>query len=238
MSASITRDLLYLAALLHDIGKFYQRADENPASQSHKISKEIKNLEDFYCPRHPNGYRTHKHVLWTAQFFEDHKEFFCRLLGNTSSYEQLKNTAARHHNVSPGALWEVILQKADHWASGADRTQEEGQKDAQHEGEAEKSWDSFKKVRMRSLFESLFRESKSFPYTWHLPVAPLQLDAAFFPTQEEESPNYEALWDDFQKEVRILTQRFKHSSSQRLRFFAESLLPLLHKYLVTVPSST
>jgi len=34
MTSEIERYKVYLAALLHDIGKFYQRADKNPAQKS------------------------------------------------------------------------------------------------------------------------------------------------------------------------------------------------------------
>ena len=59
------KDLLYLAALLHDIGKFSQRADKSIA---------IKD-ESTYCPLYKGRY-THKHVLWTADFVDTYASKF------------------------------------------------------------------------------------------------------------------------------------------------------------------
>ncbi len=64
------RDQIYLAALLHDIGKFYQRADTGAVKTSKHLKEETKNLEKYICPQF-NGNSTHKHVLWTAQFLTE-----------------------------------------------------------------------------------------------------------------------------------------------------------------------
>lgn len=44
------RNQIYLAGLLHDNGKFYQRADEFGASKSKILSEPIKKLETTICP--------------------------------------------------------------------------------------------------------------------------------------------------------------------------------------------
>ena len=72
------RERIYLASLLHDIGKFYQRADTGSVSTS-KYLKEHCKTEATYCPLY-NGRYTHKHVLWTAQFIEDNMSVFQNLL--------------------------------------------------------------------------------------------------------------------------------------------------------------
>lgn len=62
-----TREQIYLAALLHDIGKFYQRADSGSVYSS-KYLKEHGREESTFCPLMPGSNKyTHKHVLWTAQ---------------------------------------------------------------------------------------------------------------------------------------------------------------------------
>ena len=43
------RQQIYLGALLHDIGKFYQRYDANSASKSELLDDAIKKLESVYC---------------------------------------------------------------------------------------------------------------------------------------------------------------------------------------------
>jgi len=39
------REHIYLAALLHDIGKFYQRADTGSVSTSKKLNEKVKKIE-------------------------------------------------------------------------------------------------------------------------------------------------------------------------------------------------
>ena len=68
------RERIYLAALLHDIGKFYQRADTGNTISS-KYLKSSRQLETMFCPVYAGKY-SHKHVLWTAQFIEDFAAVF------------------------------------------------------------------------------------------------------------------------------------------------------------------
>lgn len=87
------RGEIYLAALLHDIGKFYQRADSNGAGSSKLLSDEIKNLEGSISPKHwKTGQYTHKHVLWTAQAIanmQPHLSPYLKL-GDEWSYDNTK----------------------------------------------------------------------------------------------------------------------------------------------------
>ena len=50
------RDQIYLAALLHDIGKFYQRADTGAVKSSLFLKDEVKKLESMICPQY-KGYQ-------------------------------------------------------------------------------------------------------------------------------------------------------------------------------------
>ena len=72
------RNRIYLAALLHDIGKFYQRADTGSVRTSRYL-REYCREESSFCPSYRGEY-THKHVLWTAQFIEDFASVFKNLL--------------------------------------------------------------------------------------------------------------------------------------------------------------
>ncbi len=51
-----------LGALLHDIGKFMQRAEVELCDLS-------RNMEEMLCPVY-DGRHSHKHVLWTDHFLE------------------------------------------------------------------------------------------------------------------------------------------------------------------------
>ena len=94
----ITREHIYLASLLHDIGKFYQRADEKGAARSDILSLNIKELEGEICPSYKWRY-SHKHVLWTAQFFENLSSDIRKILkSNEQDNDILLRLAAAHHN--------------------------------------------------------------------------------------------------------------------------------------------
>ncbi len=97
---------------------------------------------------------SHKHVLWTAQFFQDFEAHLKQYLTFSSdfSYGQLMNLAAKHHH--PSTFSERLIQKADHYSSGSDRSQsDEAWKDAQEEDD--KNWDAFKRIQMRSVFDGI-----------------------------------------------------------------------------------
>ena len=143
------REHIYLAALLHDIGKFYQRADTGSVYSS-KYLKNFSKIESVYCPQ-TNGNYSHKHVLWTAQFIEDFDLVFKELVNtDLSEKDNLKNLASRHH-LSKDQLSDLgkIIKEADCLSSGMDRESDTAFKDAQDEDE--KGWDSFKKKRMISI---------------------------------------------------------------------------------------
>lgn len=227
MQTSLLRQQVYLAALLHDIGKFYQRADDSGTAQSKLLSEQTKRLESILCPKGANGY-THKHVLWTAQFLYDFETHIRNLLLQSGVDEELTfiKLAASHHFPEAGSIPGLIIQKADHYSSGVDRTKDEGTKDEKDET----SWDSFKRKRMCSVFEGLFSEKPLYDYK--LPVSTLNLDKDFFPAKEFSAPpDYKALWNAFVTE-------FKFIQSGNFRTFAENLLKLLEKYTSTIPSST
>lgn len=232
------REVIYLAALLHDIGKFMQRADPSGASSSKLLSQNIKNLEGSISPKHwQSGKYTHKHVLWTAQAIENMQQHFGSYLKLTDgwTYDRLLRLSAAHHAPDANNLLERILQKADHYSSGIDRDKQEGTgwKDAAEE--ADEKWDSFKRTRMRSVFESIsLKESnRQESYKKKLPLKAISTGADFFPIDagQADEANYEQLCKEFEQELHFI-------QNKTLRSFNESLLFLLEKYTSRIPSST
>ena len=227
------REHIYLAALLHDIGKFYQRADTGAVGTSKFLNPNNKREED-YLPSY-NGRYTHKHCLWTAQFIDDFKSVFKNLVSssnfdNLSDKDNLINLAARHH-LPENELSELgkIIKKADCLSSGMDRTNTLSLKDTQDE----ENWDSFKNKRMVSILETVkFNNSSKTEIKYHLPVDRVKLSKDFFPKDNfENAPDYKKLWNDFITEIKFI-------QSDTYRAYAETFLNLLYKYAVTVPSST
>ena len=228
----INREQIYLAALLHDIGKFYQRADENSTAKSTHLSEEVKNLEKTYCPLNPFTKRySHKHVLWTAQFFIDFSKHLKTLLGlNDSDFYNILKIASIHHNPS-NSFDERIIQKADHYSSGIDRSNASvAWKDS--EEEEDKNWDNFKRIQMRSIFEGISIEGKNPAYNHKLPLLQFQISENYFPKRDIETiADYKKLWNDFATEVKFI-------QSKSIKVFNETLLFLLEKYTSRIPGST
>lgn len=231
------RQLIYLAAMLHDIGKFYQRADMSGAGSSTYISKNIKELESSIAPLNRNtGSYSHKHVLWTAQFFEDHTVLLKELLNGTGwSADRLLRTSAAHHNPAKESLFECIIQKADHYSSGLDRDMEGGTGWKDAEEESDRNWDAFKRTLMRSVFEgiSLNVKQDKARYEKRLPLCSLSANRSGFPCTPEQAPvpNYTDLWKNFCSDFSKLKTRSLYS-------FNETVLYLLEKYTSRIPSST
>lgn len=222
------RDLVYLAALLHDIGKFYQRADEGGVAKSKYLSAVTKN-ESTFCPVFDGKY-THKHVLWTAQFMDEFQSVFKNLIQQSDinpDNDTLLKLAASHH-LANNQLTELgkLIKQADCLSSGMDRD-----KDAELIDDQDiKGWDAFKKKRMVSILEGIDNHSSAHPY--HLPVQSLSLSKDSFPQLSfSDNPDYKSLWESFVGE-------FKFIQSNTYRAFSETLLNLLAKYTNTIPAST
>jgi CRISPR-associated protein Csm1 len=233
------RQFIYLAGLLHDIGKFYQRADPHGTSRSVLLHSSTKQQEDLFCPPSRTGtWRTHKHVLWTYQFFVDFSHLFKRFLTD-GEWERLATLAASHHLPNANDRLQSILQKADHYASGMDREGDRNH-DAEHESEADTndaSWEKFKDVRLRPITESLSNSQSTKSSIYRLGIDHFSLDRdKIMPIKASEvarhgKQEYKALWDKFKDELGKV-------ESESYETFAETLLALLHKYTVAIPAST
>ena len=228
------REHIYLAALLHDIGKFYQRADNGSVNGSKYLKTHCKD-ESTFCPQTAEkALYTHKHVLWTAQFIEDFAPVFKALVGDEqtdlSAKDNLMNLAAGHHlKYEQLSKWGQIIKEADSLSSGMDRDSSEALRDSQDESVT--GWDAFKKKRMIPILQTVGHDKVDADWM-HLPVCKMQLTQEAFPkTVFSHSPDYDTLWHEFCGE-------FKYIQANTYRAFSETLLNLLYKYTTTIPSST
>ncbi|WP_291528067.1 type III-A CRISPR-associated protein Cas10/Csm1 [Bacteroides sp. UBA939] len=224
------REHIYLAALLHDIGKFYQRADTGSETSSRYLGRVVIEGKSMILPLLKGDY-THKHGLWTAQFIDDYRSVFQSLVNadlcNLTQKDNLYFLAAGHHlPLEQQTELGKIIKKADCLSSGMDRNNDEAMKDDQDE----KSWDAFKKKRMTSILQDINgRKGES---VFHLPLMPLCLRKEYFPdTDKEIIPDYITLWGRFNAD-------FKQIQANTYHAFSETLLSLLFKYTTTIPSST
>lgn len=134
---------LVLAALLHDVGKFAERAGM-------EVSPQYSNdNEQLYQPLFDGRY-SHGHALFTAAFIEKFADHL-PLLDDSStarSGDSLINLAGMHHKPETPLQW--IITMADRLSSGLDRQVFDGD----HSGVA---YRDFRKTRLIPITEELSR---------------------------------------------------------------------------------
>lgn len=92
-------DQIIYGTLLHDVGKFMQRAEVPcPGLTNDETQQRV-------CPfNRATGRFTHFHALWTEQFFEEYGHLFPDVTERFSQPEDnLVNLAAWHHKPSTAA---------------------------------------------------------------------------------------------------------------------------------------
>lgn len=227
---------IVLGALFHDIGKFYQRADEKIAyKDSAFLSYESKKNIDTICPNFASGY-SHKHALWTFEFFQKQKDHFRSIFFNEMDLGQdnLMNLASYHHN--PSTELQFLIQQADWLSSGMDRTNIDEEIMQSETGKY-----NFRYTRLRPIFEEIELDKNSAKQEYKYEIQPLRLDRTkLFPKKikelqpaagEDLGKEYRRLWDGFEKELgRIHTNNFY--------YLVDCYLSLLEKYTWCIPSST
>lgn len=246
----MNRETIYLAALLHDIGKFWQRADDRMA-KSKDINLVTQNLSGYMCPIKENGVFGYQHVAWTHQFFDTHQGIFNSVVDkNTGEFafrinpfskgnhqDNLVNLAIFHHY--PATRYQAIIQLADWWSSGIDRREANMETEQENPG-TPLSYGAakFKKVPLHSLFSEITTNKRKGERTaYHLaPLNPKDANC-FYANKFGENdikdltPEYNKLWSLFSNELSKLPVNSVDG-------FSESLLFLLKKYTWSIPSST
>lgn len=210
-----------LGALLHDIGKFMQRAE----LEKH-VYPEIKTYYDEFCPT-PTSYL---HAAHSAFFVE-------RLLSDELFDRSTKKClfeACRHH-CDPQR--EDIYQVSDKLSAGMER-----------EGERERPV-SYKDTRLHSVFDSLELEFLigEIKKRWHYPITDLKVNKTVFPCHEtdgeklfgnrssnESSEAYRRLWANFENEL----NRVNTLPVNDMAVVFNELYYLLHRYTWSIPSAT
>lgn len=211
---------VYLAALLHDIGKFHQRSVSSQKELPESVREQIGSI----CPTFNNRH-THIHALHTYHFFAGHEEIFP---GTIEDYKDstLSYVSARHHKKNLSGL-EKIVQFADSLSSGQDR--------ASIINESSQTAYAYKKQRLLNPFDVVFdlREKDSRSY---FPLSPLRRDGMIFAKRENDNSKsleeeYALLWETFIEETKKLP-------STSFVNQVNTLLYVLHKYTWCIPSDT
>ncbi|MDP1607089.1 MAG: type III-A CRISPR-associated protein Cas10/Csm1, partial [Rhodocyclaceae bacterium] len=230
-----------LAALLHDLGKFAERA---------RLPCEKERLETWKqldCP-HWDGRPTHIHAAYTTVGFMAIEDLLPKrehLMGapfaepnETDADDSLINAAARHHN--PGTFLQWIIATADRLASGFERSEFDNYNQAE-EGTA--TGKNHYQARLLPLFESIALEGNRSDQTAHcLPLSPLSPQGIFpkFRADIEPSDNataqaeYAALWQGFVAALEQIPASHRASLSLWLDHFDAAWLAFTH----AIPSAT
>lgn len=220
------RDQIIYGTLLHDIGKFMQRAEAScPALEDDNAKQRV-------CPSN-QGRFTHLHSLWTDQFFTEYGELFPDPNERFPEIEDnLANLAARHHVPSTPAQW--IVTEAERMSSGMDRKV--------RDEDDEIGPRAYKSTLLRSLFACVdlkLNRGALPPDRWEYPLAPLKPDkTVLFPVEQKGEQKslvdaYRRVWLQFIGELESL----RRLRGQPALFF-HRLLWLWQKYAWCVPSST
>ncbi|MDQ7837997.1 MAG: type III-A CRISPR-associated protein Cas10/Csm1 [Thermodesulfobacteriota bacterium] len=202
-----------IAAFLHDIGKFAERA-----GAAFNVSPDfISGNMDLYQPHFQEQY-THKHALYTAAFI-DHIEKLLPREFNRDEWglgDSFINLAAGHHKPETPLQW--VIAMADRVSSGFDRDEFENyNKEKSDKGIA---FRDYKKTRLLTIFEGIspdgnWKEDNLESYRFRYPLRELSPEN-IFPVDDPEyrkldgeqaSKEYEELFFNFIASLEKLEHR-------------------------------
>ncbi len=198
-----------LAAYLHDLGKFAERARIEEAQHRDADGNSRAEIgKQLYCPQFDGRY-THVHAAYTAIAFDLLERHLPELVGadmtpfrpwsDRDADDSLINAAARHHK--PDTFLQWIIATADRVASGFEREEFEAYNRAPDTNHYT--------ARQFTLFEQvrLFDDQSSRPqqHAWRYPLKALSPQTIFpveakvcEPTDKEAGQaEYRALWQEF-----------------------------------------
>lgn len=217
-----------LAALLHDVGKFAERAGME-ISQRYRDDN-----EQLYQPLFDGRY-SHGHALFTAAFIEKFANFLPALNDKSTarSGDSLINLAAMHHKPETPLQW--IITMADRLSSGLDRQVFEGD----HTGVA---YRDFRKTRLIPIAEELSREGtdSSDTYQFRYGLKVLAAEHIFAEQKNDVVPSddaaarveYAALFQPFTTALAAL-QHKKYPS-----LWLEHFASLWERFTASIPAAT
>lgn len=209
---------IIIAAWLHDVGKFAQRADRKDLYD--------KNLEGQYCKPQKGGWYGYQHVVYTQGFLEKHKN----ILPDGINVNNVIHFAANHHNPSEYEEW--IIAQGDRLSSGSDRCNVMTMEDSENENLQNDNPAKFYEKPLIHILSTLAIQGKEKPNRAYTPLDPLELNAIISTTDNKISrEHYDNLWKKFEKDFEAL---------EGLGFddFILALDSLCERYWWCIPSAT
>lgn len=233
------------AGLIHDLGKFAQRARIDASEASIKLHQQM------YCPRRQAGDRiwwTHQHAAYTALAFPVIEKVAPALIGEKAfpfsegdATDSLINAASAHH--APQTFLQWIVATADRVASGFEREVYDGET-------AGVEPKNYIQTRQRALLEEVSlqgsRSIRADTLKLGFPLRPLSA-AALFPealdkledrTVDQASSEYRTLWQDFASALASLDRAMLAGFRESWPLWLDSFDTAWLTFTQAVPSAT
>lgn len=239
-----------LAAYLHDLGKFAERANIPVQKERYETH------EQLYCKRNQTAgggyYYSHKHSLYTALAMEELEPHMPVLAGSEFfpfgsihsrdiADDSLVNAAALHHK--PGTFLQWVVATADRIASGFEREEFDKYNEAEEGTETGKN---HYQARMVSLLEQirLGEKVRISPdgLKYRYPLIPLS-PTGIFPQLREKcetaenasaQQQYRELWNAFLLAIKQIPE----SHQQQLPLWLDHFDTLWLTFTHAIPSAT
>ncbi len=220
-----------LAAFLHDIGKFAERAGMNVTQEY------LDNNATLYQPEYKHHY-SHKHAVYTAAFIEKYGNFLPPQLNGPGwgDGDPFLNLAAMHHKPETAMQW--IITTADRISSGMDRAEfEEHAKEVQVR--------DYKKTRLVPILEGVrtkgeLPEDNLESYRYRYALGEITPEGIF---PKLASASGQSSDDAASREYRDLFARFTEGLGQlahkgHIPLWFENLDSLLMRFASHIPAAT
>lgn len=232
-------DEVAIAALLHDIGKFQQRA----FGRSEAMPTEVFNRASIVLPVY-QGRSSHWHALWTDAFFSEvvDKNPFPKSLDR----RWVRDLAVFHHRpkgnneggIENGAVTHLVTE-ADRIASGMERKAKDVEGDAEPSGLGR---ENYRRTQLDSMFSQIelfeLLSGKPKPEKLRQKLAELKPDMLVPETGGSIDPlmphEFARLWPEFVKSYIAMAE----SAGNDVPSFLDGLLSLSERFTWSIPSST
>ena len=243
-----------LAALLHDLGKFAERA-RIPEAQAKDADGNFRQAIEaqLACPEW-NGRRTHIHAAYTAIGMDLLEAHLPELVGDDmapfapwrekNADDSIINAAARHHR--PDTFLQWLIASADRLASGFEREEFATYNQAADEDPKQKlnhyttrQWTLLEDIHLPSSPE---QNPEGPPPAYRYPLKPLSPEAIFpVPAKDCETGDdvaakarYLELWNQFQASLKAIPASHRANLPLWLDHFDSLWLAFTH----AIPSAT
>ena len=240
-----------LAAYLHDLGKFAERARIAEAeTKDEDGNRRIDLHKQLYCPQFDGRY-THVHAAYTAIGIDLLEPWLPELVGtevtpfvawkDPETDDSLINAAARHHRPETYLQW--IIATADRVASGFEREAFEHYNRADEETETGRDHYT---ARLLTLFEQIRLDGQGptskAGFRYRYPLRPMSANALFPKPASECEPSqrkagqaeYADLWKGFLDDV----QRIPASHRDNWSLWLDHFDALWATYTHAIPAAT